>query len=139
MALSRIWSAFIIIAIFVAGYHFFFNNSRDDIFSRMVTGTSKDEFKFAALGDSAKVAGIGKEMKTYGYVLQNAIDKDTRYIAVEDLKADTVVKLQKSFPAARVVAYDYILGRKQKAVDGIIETCWVAVEICLKLIYLLAL
>jgi spore maturation protein SpmA/spore maturation protein SpmB len=139
MALSRIWSAFIIIAIFVAGYHFFFNNSRDDIFSRMVTGTSKDEFKFVALGDSAKVAGIGKEMKTYGYVLQNAIDKDTRYIAVENLNADTVLKLQKSFPAARVVAYEYILGRKQKAVDGIIETCWVAVEICLKLIGILAL
>ncbi|MBK6826244.1 MAG: hypothetical protein IPG86_04985 [Chitinophagaceae bacterium] len=46
MALSRIWSAFIIIALLVAGGRFLFQNSRDDIFGRMVSGTAKDEFKY---------------------------------------------------------------------------------------------
>ena len=63
MALSRIWSAFIIIALLVAGYHFVFNNSRDDIFGRMVTGTSKDDFKFLSILDSSSTATLSKEMK----------------------------------------------------------------------------
>ncbi len=41
MALTRIWSAFIVIAIFVAGYNFVFKKGRDDIFAKMVSGTAK--------------------------------------------------------------------------------------------------
>jgi spore maturation protein SpmA/spore maturation protein SpmB len=70
MALSRIWSAFIIIAIGVAGYRFFFLNDTA-VFSNMVVG-----------------------------------------------KAD---------PA------------DPSKINGIIETCWTAVELCLKLIGVLAL
>ncbi len=71
MALSRIWSAFIIIAIFVAGVKcFFFGETQ--IFAWMVSGKASD--------------------------------------AANPLK-----------------------------IDGIIETCWVAVDICLKLIGILAL
>jgi spore maturation protein SpmA len=71
MALSRIWSAFIIIAVVVAGVKcFFFGNT--EIFSWMVTGKASDP--------------------------------------ANPLK-----------------------------VDGIIETCWVSVEICLKLIGILSL
>jgi spore maturation protein SpmA/spore maturation protein SpmB len=144
MALSRIWSAFIIIAILVAGYNFLSNKSRDDIFSRMVSGTAKDEFKYVAIGDSVYGARLKDEMKDYGFVLQSGtgkdtIDKDTKYLVTENAAADTVLKLQRKYSSIRVVGSNYILGKKQKPLDGVIETCWAAVDICLRLIGILAL
>ncbi len=139
MALSRIWSAFIVVALLVASYHFIFNSSRDDVFGRMVTGTSKDEFKYVAIGDSATVASISKEMKEYGYILQTTADKETKYIVSANVAADTVLKLQKNFTSARAVTYSYIQARKQKMMDGIIATCATAVTICIGLIGIMAL
>lgn len=139
MALSRIWSAFIVVALLVASYHFIFNSSRDDVFGRMVTGTSKDEFKYVAIGDSATVASLSKEMKEYGYILQTTADKETKYIISANVAADTVLKLQKNFTSARAVTYSYIQARKQKMMDGIIATCATAVTICIGLIGIMAL
>ena len=42
MALSRIWSAFILVAIAVATYQFFFVNGHENVFSWMVVGKSDD-------------------------------------------------------------------------------------------------
>jgi len=139
MALSKIWSAFIVVALLVASYHFIFNSSRDDVFGRMVTGTSKDEFKYVAIGDSATVASISKEMKEYGYILQTTADKETKYIVSANVAADTVLKLQKNFTSARAVTYSYIQARKQKMMDGVIATCATAVTICIGLIGIMAL
>jgi spore maturation protein SpmA len=139
MALSRIWSAFIVVALLVASYHFIFNSSRDDVFGRMVTGTSKDEFKYVAIGDSATVASLSKEMKEYGYILQTTADKETKYIVSANVAADTVLKLQKNFTSARAVTYSYIQARKQKMMDGVIATCATAVTICIGLIGIMAL
>ncbi len=139
MALSKIWSAFIVVALLVASYHFIFNSSRDDVFGRMVTGTSKDEFKYVAIGDSATVASLNKEMKEYGYVLQTTADKETKYIVSANVAADTVLKLQKNFTSARAVTYSYIQARKQKMMDGVIATCATAVTICIGLIGIMAL
>jgi spore maturation protein SpmA/spore maturation protein SpmB len=139
MALSKIWSAFIIIALMVASYHFFLNKNRDDIFGKMVTGTSKDEYKYVAIGDSATVANLSKEMKEYGYILQPALDKETKYIVCENLFADTVLKLQKNFTTVRAVSFGYIKARKQKMMDGVIATCKTAVDICIGLIGIMAL
>ena len=139
MALSRIWSAFIVVALLVASYHFIFNSSRDDVFGRMVTGTSKDEFKFIAIGDSATVASLSKEMKEYGYISQTTADKETKYIVSANVAADTVLKLQKNFTSARAVTYSYIQARKQKMMDGVIATCATAVTICIGLIGIMAL
>jgi spore maturation protein SpmA/spore maturation protein SpmB len=139
MALSRIWSAFIIVAIFIGGYHFIFNNSRDDIFIRMVSGTSKDEYKIVSVLDSTSTANISQQMKDFNCVFQKEIDKDTRYILSNAPIADSAKKLQSKFAAARIIDENYLLGRKQKPVDGIIETCWTAVDICLKLIGILTL
>ncbi len=139
MALSRIWSAFIIVALLVASYHFIFNSSRDDVFGRMVTGTSKDEYKYIAIGDSATVASLSKEMKEYGYVLQTTADKETKYIVSANVAADTVLTLQKNFTSARAVTYSYIQARKQKMMDGVIATCATAVTICIGLIGIMAL
>jgi len=139
MALSKIWSAFIVVALLVASYHFIFNSSRDDVFGRMVTGTSKDEFKYVAIGDSATVASLSKEMKEYGYILQTTADKETKYIVSANVAADTVLKLQKNFTSARAVTYSYIQARKQKMMDGVIATCATAVTICIGLIGIMAL
>jgi spore maturation protein SpmA/spore maturation protein SpmB len=139
MALSRIWSAFIIIALSVASFQFFFKPSRDDIFGKMVTGTAKDEYKFVALGDSAQVANLAKEMKEYGYTAQTTVDKETKYLVSDNLQADTVLKLTTANTALRLVSYAYIQGRKQKMIDGVFATCLSAVNICIGLIGIMAL
>ncbi len=94
MALSRIWSAFILIALSVGCYHFIFNNSRDDIFGRMVTGTAKDEYKFVSVLDSTSTAALAKEMKDYGYILQKEADKETKYILADRATNDSALKVQ---------------------------------------------
>ena len=107
MALSRIWSAFIIIALLVGSYHFMFNKGRDDIFGRMVTGTSKDEYKFVSVLDSNSTAIISKEMKDYSYILQKEADKETKYILADLISNDSALKLQARFTGARVIGSDY--------------------------------
>jgi len=143
MALSRIWSAFIIIALTVAGAQFIFNNSRDDIFGRMVTGTAKDDFKYVAIGDVTKyrpsVDSFKKEMGEYSFVKQDTVNNDTKYIVTDNVKADTIAQLTKRYTSVRPVEYSYILGKKQKPVDGVIATCTVAVNICIGLIGIMAL
>ena len=50
------------------------------------------------------------------------------------------MKLQLTkFPSVRAVDYDYIVGKKQKPVDGVIATCTSAVNICIGLIGIMAL
>lgn len=139
MALSRIWSAFIIIAMAVATFLFVFNKSRDDVFGKMVTGTAKDEYKYISLLDSLSTADISNQMSEYGFVFQNEVDKDTKYIITDRLTHDSATKIQAKFPAIRIVGPDYILGKKQKPVDGIIATCKTAVDICIGLIGIMAL
>jgi spore maturation protein SpmA len=139
MALSRIWSAFIIIAILVGSYHFMFNNGRDDIFGRMVTGTAKDEYRFTSMLDSSSTAAISKEMKDYGYILQKEADKETKYILANRATNDSAVKLQAKFANARLIEPEYLTGRKQKPMDGVIATCTTAVNICIGLIGIMAL
>lgn len=144
MALSRIWSAFILIALAVAGYQFVFNPSKDDVFGKMVTGSSKDEFKYIAIGNIAKygktsIDSFAKEMAPFGFKKQDKVDDDTKYIVTDNVYADTIVQIQKSFPAVRPVEYSYLLGKKVKPVDGIIATCKAAVDICLGLIGIMGL
>ncbi len=144
MALSRIWSAFIIIALTVAGYQYIFNPSKDDVFGRMVTGSSKDEFKYIAIGDVTKyvrpsIDSFAKEMSDYGFKKQDKLSDDCKYLVTDNLLADTVQQLTKQFASLRPVEYSYLLGKKQKPVDGVIATCTVAVQICIGLIGIMAL
>ena len=144
MALSRIWSAFIIVALVVAGLEFLLNPSRDDIFGRLVTGTSKDEFSYVALGDVTKygrpsVDSFASEMGAFGFKRLDKVSDNTKYIVTDDIHADTVRQITSQFPSVRPVHYSYILGKKQKPVDGIIATCTSAVNICIGLIGIMAL
>jgi spore maturation protein SpmA len=105
----------------------------------MVTGTSKDEFKYVSVLDSISTASIAKDMKDYGYVLQKETDKETKYIIADRMSNDSAVKLQSKFTGARIVGPDYMSARKQKPMDGVIATCTTAVNICIGLIGIMAL
>jgi spore maturation protein SpmA/spore maturation protein SpmB len=144
MALSRIWSAFIIIALIVAGCQFILDKSRDDIFGRLVTGTAKDEFPYTAIGDVTRynrpsIDSFAKEMEPYGFKRQEKLSDNCKYLVTDDPNSDSARMLTAQFPSVRTVDYSYILGKKQKPVDGIIATCTSAVNICIGLIGIMAL
>ncbi len=113
MALSRIWSAFIIIAILVAGFKFFAVDGEQQIFSAMVIGKN---------GDSLKV----KEM--------NPAHADPQLVGQLDSisrvqQGDLIYKKEEG----RIVAV------KVLKVNGILETCKDAVTLCLGLIGFMSL
>ena len=114
MALSRIWSAFIIIAILVASLRMFFFDGGKDVYSRMVVGKQGDTSR-TMVHDSAALAS-----NITSTIAKNAVYKngETKYIKIPDKK--------------------YISYREQPS-DGIIATCKSSVEICLGLIGIMAL
>lgn len=113
MALTRIWSAFIIISLLVASYRFINMDGDQQIFSEMVIGKN---------GDSLKV----KEQP-----LQQA---DLRVIsALDSASRFTSGGLTYKIEGEKVIA------SKALKVNGIIETCKDAVNICIGLIGIMAL
>lgn len=112
MALSRIWSAFIIVAVLVAAIKFF-SGSQKDIFSVMVSGKK---------GDTLVVRGVDRA--SLDPALAGALDTMSMAKRGEDIyrkKGEKIELLQ------------------VQAANGIIDTCKDAVDICLSLIGILAL
>ena len=114
MALSRIWSAFIIIAILVASAKMFFTAENKSIFSSMVTGKTGDTILVSRTAVNKSAQGVISIIDSNGVFTEGDI-KTIR-------ESDTQLK---SF--------------KIQSADGIIETCQTAVTLCLKLIGFLAL
>jgi spore maturation protein SpmA len=113
MALSRIWSAFIIIAILVAGFKFVVVDGNQQIFTQMVIGKN---------GDSVKVKEI-----------------DRAYADAAMLQAlDTQSRFQQGQLIYKKEGEKLVAVRHQK-VNGIIETCKDAVTICIGLIGVMTL
>ncbi len=140
MALSRIWAAFIIVACLVAGIRFCFSSSQDEIFGRMFTGTSKDEFNYIPLGTLSpdSVRAFEKKVEPFGFKRKDKAE-DAKFIVTDQPDADTVSRLLAKNNLLRTVDYNYISKRLQKPVDGVIATCKSAVEICIGLIGIMAL
>ena len=113
MALSRIWSAFIIIAITVAGFKFFAVDGDQQIFTQMVISKN---------GDSVKV----KEMAIAA--------ADPAIVSA----LDTMQRVQKGVLIYKKDAEKIVAVKAQK-VNGIIETCKDAVTLCIGLIGIMAL
>ena len=114
MALSRIWSAFIIIAIVVAGIKVIGFPDSKTIFANMVTGKT---------GDTIKIKTIDSSLVDKALLLQLDSNKivttgNTKTIRYSDSN---------------------VLIFKTQAADGIIETCQTAVTLCLRLIGFMAL
>ncbi|MBI3139474.1 MAG: spore maturation protein [Sphingobacteriales bacterium] len=113
MALSRIWSAFIIIAIAVAGFKFLATDGEKQIFTQMVIGKSGDSVTVKEL-DSSAIAPA----------LLQALDSQSR------VKQGNLVYKKEG---VKVVAV------KPQAANGIIETCNDAVKLCIGLIGVMTL
>jgi spore maturation protein SpmA/spore maturation protein SpmB len=143
MVLSRIWSAFVIIAFLVAGIRMI--NGDEKIFTRMVVGKSSDKY------DSVFYFGIGSPLnqnlspkyaeflKEYGYYRVDSAHKASVLLA-DNPAHDSVTIVKAANPSIK--EYTYLSVQKQlvRKVDGIIETAKNAVlDIIFPLIGILAL
>lgn len=142
MALSRIWSAFIITAILVAAYNWIFLGN-EAIFSRMVVGKADDAFTYVMTGSATNTSlktndAFVSHVKNFGFVRKDSV-KEARFIITDDPESDSVKMMKKLIPEASVYTYQQVLITGMKPVDGIIETCKTAVTICIGLIGIMAL
>jgi len=143
MALSRIWSAFIIIAVLVAA----FRSIRGDekIFNRMVVGKSSDPY------DSVYYVGVGSPLKQnlssdypaflkeYGYAKVDSAHKAT-VLLTDDFAHDSVNYFKSLNPGIKTFTYRSVQTRLERKADGIIQTAKNAVlDIILPLIGIMAL
>jgi spore maturation protein SpmA/spore maturation protein SpmB len=143
MVLSRIWSAFIIIAVLVAGYRMIRGDEK--IFNRMVVGKSSDAYDsvyYVAVGSpltqnlSPKYADFLRE---YGYVRRDSAHKAT-ILLTDKLSADSVRLLRSQNQALNVHTYVSIQRKLERKTDGIIQTAKNAViDIIIPLIGIMAL
>jgi spore maturation protein SpmA len=144
MALSRIWSAFIIIAITVAAFKCFSGDEK--IFNRMVVGKADepyDSVQYILVG-SPEQAGFGsresftKFLGGYGYNLKDAVQQAT-VLVTDNAEADSVQVLKALNPNLTVYTYRSVQNQLVRKADGIIETCKSAVNIAIGLIGIMAL
>ncbi|MBS1773572.1 MAG: spore maturation protein [Bacteroidetes bacterium] len=137
MALSRIWSAFIIIAISVAAYKCFMSNDKT-IFSRLVTGKADDAYDtvyYQMQGNPqsagfSSVEGFNKYISGFGYVPADSLHPASIIIADKPLPDIAGIKSY---------TFSSIQWQLTRRSDGIIETCKTAVTICIGLIGIMAL
>jgi len=114
MALSRIWSAFIIIAILVASIKAVTSADGKTVFMQMVTGKTGDTIKLKT-ADTATVDKAFLARLDSSKVITGADSKTIRY---QD---------------------GQLLTFRNQSADGIVETCQTAVTLCLRLIGFMAL
>ncbi|MFN3020303.1 nucleoside recognition domain-containing protein [Chryseobacterium sp. TY3] len=114
MVLSRIWSAFIIIAIVVAGIKYISSDNYKEIFNDMVVGKGGDTIKIS----KQPITAFSPEVQTN---LQKYPDFEASHIHYkkDSLNNVSVYRIQST--------------------DGVIGTSETAVNICLKLIGIMAL
>jgi spore maturation protein SpmA/spore maturation protein SpmB len=113
MALSRIWSAFIIIAILVATIKFTFQPGQQKIFSQLVTGKNTDTVSIRIVDSASLPVNVIQQLQ---YEKTAVWDKE------RVVKEGTAYKAFRLLPA-----------------NGIIDTCKGAVDICIGLIGIMAL
>lgn len=145
MALSKIWSAFIIVAILVASGKAIFNRD-SQIFSRMVVGKADDpydEVRYTLAGSPEQSGFHSREnfvkyLEGYGYLPADSAHPATLILTGNE-RSDSVVQLLKGQPALKVLSFASIQKKLVKKADGIIETCKSAVNISIGLIGIMAL
>lgn len=112
MVLSRIWSAFILVAITVAAGKFFFGGEKQ-IFTSVVTGKKGDSVEVKR----SPLSGVQPDVA-------RALDSNGRV-----KRGDLIYRKEGTD----------IVGVQVQSANGLIETCWDAVDICFKLIGVLTL
>ena len=143
MVLSRIWSAFIIIAIVVAGIRMVAGDKK--IFTRMVVGKSSDKYDsvfYAAIGSPLNQnlsPRYGEFLKEYGYYRADSIHHPT-VLLTDNLSHDSVNIVKAANPGIKELTYVSVQKKLERQVDGVIETAKIAVvDIIIPLIGILAL
>ncbi len=114
MALSRIWTAFIIIALLVAAGKFIFEPEQGQIFSHLVTGKNTDTTSVRTLDPTAVPASVHQQLELQKVAV---IGKEKVFKT-----SDNTYRAYKLLPA-----------------NGIFETCKDAVNLCIALIGIMAL
>ncbi|MES1218859.1 MAG: nucleoside recognition domain-containing protein, partial [Bacteroidota bacterium] len=145
MALSRIWSAFIIVAVLVGAYKWIFTGD-ETIFNRMVVGKADDatdSIGYILIGQPEKSGfasrdAFVKNLTTYGYSEKDSVHK-AKLIIAENENSDEILQLKSLNPAVHVYSFRSVQTILTRKADGIIETCKTAVTICIGLIGILAL
>src|SRR5215218_8240108 len=143
MALSRIWSAFIIIAVIVALFRM--AGGDKDIFNRMVVGKASDPY------DSVYYTTIGSPqsqklssnyfafLREYGYTKSDSAHRAT-VLLTDNLESDSVKMVKAMNPGIAVYTYVSVQSRLQRKADGIIQTAKSAViDIIIPLIGIMAM
>ena len=113
MALSKIWSAFVIVALLVATIKFTFQPGQQKIFSQLVTGKNTDTVSTRFIDSSSLPVNVIRQLQ---------------YEKTAVWEKERVVKEGKTYKAFRLLPS-----------NGIIDTCKGAVEICIGLIGIMAL
>ena len=145
MALSRIWSAFILTAILVALFKWIFAADKD-IFSRMVVGRADDPYdsvSYVMTGSPEKYGFSSREafskfITGYGYSLKDSVTSNT-VIITDNVQGDSVSKIKSLYPGIKVFNYRSIQPHLTRKADGIIETCKTSVNLAINLIGIMAL
>lgn len=130
MALSRIWAAFILIAVLVAGYKSF-SGQDQDIISRMVSGKASDAYDTVYYQPVAPLPeGFARKVSAYGYLPADSLHAPA--IALGPRGTDYQGNL--SF-----LTFTQLESRLTRHTDGIIETSKTAVNLSIGLIGIMAL
>ena len=145
MALSRIWSAFIIIAVFVAASKAVFYGDKQ-IFSQMVVGKADDAYdtsRYVMIGSPANAGitskeGFAKYLSGYGYLAADSTHRAS-VIITDKVDNDSISILKGTNRNVAVFTYQSVQSKLVKKADGIIETCKSAVNISIGLIGIMAL
>lgn len=143
MALSRIWAAFIIIAIAVATVRMVSGDEK--IFTRMVVGKSSDKYDsvhYYAIGSVVNqqlTSSYPDFLKEYGYYRTESVAKAS-VLLTDNLDSDSVSLVTAANPFIKTYTYLSVQKKLERKVDGIIETAKNAViDIIIPLIGILAL
>ncbi|MEP7164185.1 MAG: nucleoside recognition domain-containing protein [Ferruginibacter sp.] len=143
MALSRIWSAFIIIAVLIASIKMVSGDQK--IFNRMVVGKSSEKYDstyYFAVGSPLKQKLSPRYidfLKEYGYHRTDSAPQAT-VLLTDDLQHDSINIVKAVNPSIKVYTYTAVQKKLVRNVDGIIETAKNAViDIIFPLIGILAL
>lgn len=114
MALSRIWTAFILIALFTATARFIFQPGQNEIFTQLVTGKNTDTVSARTVDSAAIPSSVHNQ-----FLLQKAAVWGKEKVVKADGSSYRVFRL---LPA-----------------NGVFETCKDAVTLCIGLIGIMAL
>jgi spore maturation protein SpmA/spore maturation protein SpmB len=143
MTLTKIWSAFVIVAFMVGAYRMATGDEK--IFNRMVTGKSSDRYDsvfYYGLGNSEAMglsATYPELLKDYGFFATDRPEQAT-YLLHDLRSGDSLQTLQSNYPSLKVETYVGIQSKLVRKVDGIIETAKNAVlDIIFPLIGILTL